>query len=365
VTVNIDRQTAEIIRAFLISPLRRSCFDRFFRLCCTETTAHLRRLCAAGWQLPEDQVQHENSLTDLACDLLGPFLASEKDRPFYTVFDYYQHHGITDFACVDADDLERHFRILLRGFIGKELTVIRGLYNPQVKNLKRRIRETLNDSDYTSKVWPGEKHESVIATRHQQALRDNLPPLPRYQLIALVRQAFRLSYSRTRWCAAIFELLNDKVEVRNALSLGELVSVMVAVNAEFVDAAGHFVGRLPDPTEEYLRKRITVAIEESLDWLGTSVITRFISKGRLATSDGPLVLQACRRYLSDLGLTGLTDSVPAYFMALKPKLTQATYIRQYKYVLDTAVSRGLDELRRRLREDSTIWPFGSYSPDEE
>ncbi|UCC44651.1 MAG: hypothetical protein JSU65_01610 [Candidatus Zixiibacteriota bacterium] len=365
VTDRDKNKSAEVIRAFLGDPLDRKNFDKFFRLCYSETIPCLRRLRAAGWRLPEDQVQQERGLPDIAYDVLGPFFASKGNRPYFVIFDYFERHQLTDYEKTDPDMLLRHFRTLLRGFARKELTLVRGLINPQISNLKRRLRNIFAGDEYLSRVWPGETYESLYAARNERNLRDSLPPIDWDTMDDLVKEAFTGSRTRPEWCAGVFKLLDEKTESRNALPMHDLISMMVAVNAEYANASSLGTGNIPTPTEQYVNKRVSAALDEAVKLVQSGVLPRFVENGQLSADDAPRLLEACRTYLVDLSSHGSTGKLPGYFMDQKPDLSQSDYLSQYKYILNKAVSRGLEELRQRLRQDMTIWPFGSYIPDEE
>lgn len=325
---------------------------------------YLRYLRSSGWRLPEDQMQQEHALADIAYDTLGPFLASNKNQLYFVIFDYFDRHGLSK-SNATLDTIAEHFRILLRGFVRKELTLIRGFENPQIKNIKRRVKEVLSGPDYGSKEFTDSGIDCVFAIHHSADLRDDHPLISSESLDEIVRTAFRLSLNRSEWCARIFELLDEISEVRSVIPKYRLISNMVAVNAEYVDAVGIVTGHLPTPREEYLRQTIGQLMCESLDWLQTSVIPGFVDKGRLKPEDAPLVIGACRSFLNDMRQDGDAGKIPQYFLPLKPELSQSEYLKRYKYIMDTAVSRVVTDLRQRLRANSTIWPFGTYSPDKE
>lgn len=363
----IDRdneQTAMILRAFLNRPLHKRNFDRFFKFCCSEVLIYLRFLRASGWRLPEDQVQSENAHQDIACDILGAFLTSERNRPFYVIFDYLKRHHVS-VEEIPSDQLVKHIQFLIRGFTRKELTLLRGLMDPQIRNLKRRLNDILASDEYASVLCIGDREESVYLLRNAKNLRSDCSVIPRDALDQIVRGAYQVSLARSKWCAGIFELLNEQTEFRNAIQRSLLISVCVAVNAEVADASGLVTGHIPTPTEEHLRKKVALALETTLEWLDSTVLARFVARGRLSTKDAPYVLTACCTYLQDLIQDGDTDKIPRYLMALRPDLSQADYQDRYKYVMDTAARRGLERLRWQLKQDPTIWPFGGYLPDEE
>lgn len=355
-----NHSVAEIVRVFLKSPLDRKAFDRFFGLCYSEAILYLRILRSLGWKIPEYQVQHERAISDIAIDLLGPFLASRKERPFFVVFEYFQRHGLSDPDQIDPEALCRRFVILLRGFIRRELTYIRGLENPQIKNLKRRIKDILTGPEYGSRLWPNEKDESCFAVENADRLRFESPPISSDCLYRIVRDAFDRSCTRTEWCSRIFRLLDRESEFRNAVELPDLISAMVAVNAEFIDAAHPDMKRISTPAEDLIDRQMSETIDETIIWLKAEVVDRFCRKGRISEADAILMLKASRAYLEDYNLSGNEEDIPKYFLNLRPGLSRAEYQKRYKYILETAIKQGLGEFRKRLRKELTIWPFGNY-----
>lgn len=354
----------EIIRRFLLSPQSREGFNRFFALCHSRTIGHLRRLRAAGWQLPLDQVQAEQPLNDIACDILGCFFGTCQGERFHIIFDYFRRHGITDFANADGAELVKHNRILLRGFIQKKVTTLKDDIDPQIANLKRRISEILNGPPHAATIWPGENRKYVYLSANVGHLRENRPCLPREKLRELVLRAFYEAVNRTTWCARLFGLLEQETEYRNAVPLAWLKSEMITVNSEYVTALPYPDGHLSGVPGDYIRRRISAACEAALEWVEKTEAARFVQKGRLSSEDAPAVMKACRLWLEDLALSGEADSIPSYFFEIKPETGQEEYQSRYKYIMDTVTRRVLEELRRRLDDDSTIRSCGGYPTDE-
>ncbi|MBN1213516.1 MAG: hypothetical protein JXA92_13175 [candidate division Zixibacteria bacterium] len=102
------------------------------------------------------------------------------------------------------------------------MTVLKGLENPQMKNLKHRIKDILTGPAYKTKEWPDENRYYIFAVGNQNCLRSALPSITDDLLFKIVCEAFADSRTRTEWCAGIFERLNDRHEFRNALPLSDL-----------------------------------------------------------------------------------------------------------------------------------------------
>lgn len=361
----MNNSIAGIIRAFLSNPLERVPFDKFFGLCHSETISYLRLLRSTGWRLPEEQVQQENTLSDLAYDILGAFFASRGNKPFFIVFAYFERHGLTDIEQIDSGVLLKKFLILLRGFIRKELTLLRGAENPQIKNLKRRIKDILVGPEYCTKEWPDERTDYIFIVGNKNCLRSDLPPITSDFLIKMVREAFALSRTRTEWCGCIFKFLNDRHEFRNAIPLSELLKVMIAVNVEYADSTGFSMGHVSTPSEDSLRKLVYEAISDTMDRVESEVVKHFVDKEHLVAADVPKVMDACRTYLQDYFLDGNTDEIPKYFRAYNPEISQSIYVKKYKYVMEKAIKCSLDEIREKLRKYLIIRPFSGYIYKEE
>ena len=86
--------------------------------------------------------------------------------------------------------------------------------------------------------------------------------------------------------------------------------------------------------------------------------------GTVAPDTVQELVKACREWLEDFCLSGEADSIPSYFLRYRPEMRQRDYQDRYKNAMDSITRKALEEVRRILREDSTIWPFGEYSPDE-
>lgn len=361
---SVQSNSAEIIRKFLISPRSRAHFNDFFRFCAVETKQYLRLLHASGWRLPHNQYQAEQPLTDIVYDILGDFLASKQNGPYYVVFDYCRRHGITDFKAISDVELVRHFSILIRGFVRKWVTAAKDDADPQVALLKRRIADALNSPPYGLRQYPGDRHKYIYLHRNEQQLRENQAPMTDALLRVLVQDAFLSTTRRTDWCARIFELLDRETEFRNTVSLPALISTMIAVNAEYVDALSYVHDRPTGPLGEYRLRKICDAVAEASNRIIQVGVAGYLKKGRLTSDEAAATVQAGRDWLEDLCLSGEADSIPSYFLHYKPEIDQQEYQSRYKYVIDTVCRQALEEVRRILREDSTIWPFGDYSTGE-
>ncbi len=358
------KDQAEIVRRFLLSPLSRNCFNDFFGLCVGETIHYLRCLKSAGWRLPVDQVQSEQPLIDITNDVIGFFLSSRRGRPFDIIFEYYRRHGISDFTASEAGDLADHFHILLRGFIRKKVTKLAGDYEPEITLLKRRIAEVLRSPTYQQKLLPGDHRESIYLSANQYQLRNELSAIPDDRLQRLVLTAFLETVNRSDWCNKIFELLDQEADFRNAIPRSILISTMIAVNAEYVDALEYVQERPAGPLGELRLRKIVEAVRHVSAWIETGGIAPYLHKGRITPDEAAAMIKACNDWLRDFCLCGEADSIPSYFFHFRSEVDQKEYQLRVKNIMDSVTRKALEEVRRRLREDSTIWSLGDYIPDE-
>lgn len=354
---------AAVIRQFLISPRNRKCFCHFFDVCVAETSRYLRRLKASGWRLPGDQFQAESALADMVEDALAELFASRKNRPYYHILDYFSRHGISDFKNVADDELVRRFNILLHGFVRRWVTSTKDEVDPQIANLKRRIAETVRSPGYHILRLPGDTGATVCAAECESRLRTDCPSIPCDKLYHLVLGAFNDTMNRSDWCTRIFALLDVETDFRNAIPLVELVSAMIAINAEYVDALEYVQERPTGPLGEYRLRKIRAAVVQACRWMKQTGVAVYLRKERVSPDEAAAIFRSCRDWLVDLCLSGEADSIPSYFFNYRPEVSQQEYQDRYKNAMDSITHKALEEVRRILREDSTIWPFGDYSPD--
>ncbi|MEW5995899.1 MAG: hypothetical protein AB1744_16100, partial [Candidatus Zixiibacteriota bacterium] len=197
-------------------------------------------------------------------------------------------------------------------------------------------------------------HEEYIClARTRNNLRENLPPASYDDLLAIAEQAYLKSTSRSEWCRRILELIDEKSDVQNCVRKSELLSAVMAVNSKYADLDGLFPQRGWTPEDTLLLKRAEQAINQTLGWLEQTVLADFIPKGRLTPEEAKRFIQAARCYLNDMVHCGQTDLIPQYFRENLPPGTHARYLRDYKYLFETAINKAVAEFRRRLGPEST------------
>ena len=343
-------QKVEDIRAFLVNPECRKSFDKFFEFCFSQTKQYLRYLRACDWQIPLEKESLEDSLNDLAYDILGSLLASKRDAPFYIIFDYFKRHGITAFMTVDEQLLKSDMLILLRGFIKRELGEMRKLSNPMAENLKRSVEYSFEKLG-SVKTRDSSAPEKTFLKENETNLRSDKELISITSLNEIVLQAFNISKTTPQWCGKVFDLLNERKEYQNCLVRSELISMMIKVKSEFVDAFGILHGKVETPRERHIRNLSANAITSALDCLKKIEIARFEQKGRIKAIDSGRLLAGCRRYLEDKYLNGGEDSIPSYFQQLIPDVSPQDYLKNFKYVFETLILNADERIRELLKRE--------------
>lgn len=334
----------KVLRFFLDNPLNPNSFNEFFKECYGLTKSYLFTLKSSGWRLPLEKKSLEESIEDLAYDVLEPFLISKSERPFYVIYDYFKRHRITDFSIISDDELESHFKILLQGFIKKQLSKIRKMENPQEEKLKRKIKYSLEKLGAVKLNGPSGQYVQIYLKNYQNSLRNDKPDVTVRQLKDIVGEAFCSSKTNPQWCEKIFGLLNENSRIKNVVVLSELISIMIQINAEFVFDSIRAPYHVDTPRDVHTNFRLTSAIEKSLKRAGKEEIDRFVMKGKLTKLEGDLLMKACGKYLEDKHLDGGNRPLPDYFLEFMPDVCQDEYLKKYKYMFETLISsadRGL------------------------
>lgn len=362
-TSSISDSCGRIVRAFLVSPLNRKTFDSFFKTCYSHTVGYLRYLKAKGFQLPLEHRSDGDPFGNLAIDLLGIFLHSTKEKPFPIVFDYFNKVGVSDPNQADPDDIYHHFTVLLRGHIRRQLSRLKAQQDPQIDHLKRRFKEILIAPRFGS-MQGSSGEECLFLTQHNHDLRrDNKLPIPYDELVQVVERTYLKSRSRTAWCLNIFELLNEAIEYQNIVKKHELLAAIISVNAKYIDADGLQPTGLPTAENALLVREVEEAIAQTLAWLGETVLSDFVRKGRINSDEAQKFKAASERYLSDLAHVGETDPIPQYFREVMPKSEHDRYLNDYKYIFETTINDAVEDFKERLKKKTTVLKYRDYFKD--
>ncbi len=340
----------QIVQRFLANPRSRDRFDAFYELCYRLTLGFLGYLRVRGHQLPVEPISDRNPLSDLAIDVLGPFLMSTRNQPFAVIFDYYRKRGITDFEHADRNEIFDSFKSLLFGFVRQELRRLRKNVDPQLDHLKRRFKDTLREGQYTTFSASDNITEFVRLAGDGVDLRKGQPLISYHELLELVEDAYHRSRNRTEWCRNIFVALEKMTHVRNYLKKHELLRTVVTVNTKYVEVDGFSVYMPPSPEHLMMGKTVDDAIRQTLVWLHENILQRFIAKGRLTSDAAQRFSVAVERYLLDLAYSPDVDMLPVYFREVMPEREYDRYLQDYKYLFETTIAKAEEDFKRRARK---------------
>ncbi len=349
----------EVLAEFLSNPRDKSGFKAFFDLCYKYAISFLCYLKAKGYRFPIGQNSDSKSMSDLAIDILGSFLRSEDNKPFCVIFDFYNNNGFVAFKKDHAEELFDQFRSLLFGFIRQELNRINNESDPQIGNLKRRIKDILNSPDFccTSDEKDGIEYvyckNTTIKNRASQSL------LTFERLLDLVEIAYNSSHNRREWCRNIFLQLDEMMDVQSRLKKHELISAMINVNKKYTELEGFHTYRGPSAEYQIQIKAIEIAKEKAISRLKNDSLLEFVNKGRIDRITADRFSSAVDRYLTDLIYSEDIDLIPVYFREVMPESEHHRYLRDYKYIFETIIGRA-EEYFREYAKKSTKSGFGGY-----
>jgi hypothetical protein len=341
----------ETVSAFLRAPLNRRCFDLFFSDCLCQTIYCLSSLRARGYRLPVAGETNAASLRDLAYDILGSLLRTERGKkPYHVVIDYFSSRGIGDPRDATTEQLGNLMTGLLWSYARQEIYRLKAQEDPQRAKLKRRLGDVLDDSNYETEPVPGSPVEYVCLTTSRDSLRLNCSILPFERLQRLAESAYLDSCNLSQCCNVIFRELDGMTDVQNRLRRHEVVSAIVAVVSRYLETDGFCAARLSTPVGDFDAGTMNRARKETNDWLAETVICEFVEKGRITREITSRIVLAVDRYLIDLSTHGNTDPIPQYFREVMPECEHGKYLETYKYVFETIISRAVEEFRRRLQD---------------
>ena len=338
----------EILIEFLKKPQNRSRFKAFFELCYQYAYGYLNYLRAKIFQLPLDNQPTHDSLSDITIDILGSFLQSSASQPYQIIFNHLNKMGISNYDEYDSQPVYDQFRSLLFSFIRQELSRIKKETDPQIDNLKRRIKDILKESEY--RVFRVENsHFEFVANAEIKYEHDEYPLITYDKLLELVEDLYNLSKNRRKWCRNIFKALEYTAGVRHYLKKHELICAMINVNAKYLEINGLQPTRLTGAKYQLLEKAITDSKDQSLIWLNDNVLLRFIEDDRITSEFSKKFLVAADYYLSDMVFSSGVDLLPAYFREVMPECEHARYLQDYKYVFETSIKKVEDNFRERTK----------------
>lgn len=341
---------AETVKRFLEKPKDRKCLDAFFKLCYRQVIGCLDYLKALGYQLPVEPISERNPLSDLTIDILGSYLRSRHRQPYYLIFEFFSKQGITDFKTADADILFSLYRVQLYRIVRQEIIKIGGGADPPTHNLKRRFKEILKGPDYVSFRSGNAPAEYVCSVGNAENQDKQKPVISYESLLSFVEAAFHedSSKNRSEWCRNIFSLLDSASEYRKCIKKSDLLRAVISVNAKYVEPYAPRPAPLPGPEYKLYLAVVEAARKETLDWLDSEVLQRFIRKGRIPADVAQLFLQAAEMYLLDLVYSPDVDLLPVYFREVMPEREHDLYLNQYKYVFETTIQKAEADFQARF-----------------
>jgi len=353
---------AACVKAFLLRPRDRTAFNAFFDYTFRKALAYLRYLRSVGFHLPVDDRTDNDPLHDLSIDLLGPILESPTGRPYCRIFDFYKAQGINDFENQEADHLADLYLQFLRRQLRQESSRLRKQADPQLENLKRRIRDIV-------KLEPcaltNGRVVRVSLVQYGDDIRADLPEISTSELIRLAHETYATSRTRAEWCHQILAAIASTPNCCRRVSLHRLTSAMVRTNAEHIETADPLISRLPGPSRGPIRAAADEACRIALDRVRDEVLSDFAAKGRLKPAEVDCLAQSCRLYLNDFSNNGYdTESIPTFFKATMPSETHDRYLTDYKYILDKAIAHCLKVFAKTMKKNPMVRAYGFYDTDE-
>ena len=347
------------IKKFLLAPLSRRNFNRFYEICYQEILGYLYYRKTIGYKITESFADGLRSYQDLALQILHDFLHTKKGPTGTIILDYFKRHAL-DLSTLNDDEIYQHFSILLRGFVKRALSRVWAKNDPQIGKLRRRIRDVLNTPDFVVKETTENSSPIVYLRENNAFLRKDKPSIPDELLRAIVEKAFNQTTKRNEWCRRVFELLKELPEYANFIEKYRLIETMLAVNREFLSVDNLLVSPVKSTGIELLKHEIAKEREETVKWVQENVIGKYLLNKRIDSREAQDIRAALELYLLDFSTHGETDKIPQYFFHIRADVAQKTYLEKYKYVFETVIGKALDDFKARLKKNSIIRNFGTY-----
>ncbi len=347
-------QNGDTILHFLNDCHSRKEFNAFYELCYRSTIGYLHFLRNKGYQLPLALATDRNPVVDLSLDILGSFLRSAKNKPFYLIFDYFHQIGITDFQNAEPDELYEKFTPLLFRFIRQDLSKLKNETDPQIANLKHRVNDILKSDNYTVVSSNSGRIKRVMLSKNIHCNRAELPIIPYEETLKIVEESYLKSNNRVEWCKNIFETLDKTPKYQNIFIKHELISAIIAVNMKYVEVENIKPVFTHDAESEILLRKAERTIREVLPWFRIDVLEKYIGKGRLTPEYAANFERAIQLYLRDFVFSPPTDLLPVYFREVMPPEEHRRYLKKYKYIFETAIQKAEEEFLRRLKNPTIV-----------
>ncbi len=356
-----DSRTA-CVKAFLLRPRDRTTFNAFFDYTFRRALAYLRYLRSVGFHLPIDDRTDNDPLYDLAIDLLGPILESPAGRPFCRIFNFFETQRVDHFENQEPDYLADLYLQFLRRQLRQESSRLRKQNDPQIENLKRRIKDIVKVEPC---VLTNGRVARVAHMQYADDLRADLPEIAPSELTRLAHETYSTSQTRAQWCHQILEGIASFSNCCRGISLHRLTAVMVSTNAKHVETADPLLSRPPGPAVGPIKVAADDACCIALDRVKEDILRDFAARGRLKPAEVDQLTESCRLYLNDFSNNGYdTESIPTFFKATMPADTHARYQTDYKYILDKAIAHCLKVFATIMKKNPMVRAYGFYDKDE-
>ncbi len=356
---NYQVEAARIVREFLAAPDDATNFHRFYDVALRLTIASVNYLQRRGYRLPESFENQESGSRDLAIDILGPFLRNDSAQPYPVIFDYFARHGISDFHAQDPELFFDQFRVLLQGFVKKELFRLKNQEDPLSAKLKKEVARIINSPEFEQRS-DNKGGEFVRRASTRKVESADLPTLSVGALIEIAETAFASCTSIKKWVSSILQTINASAENTPWVRYHDLLAAVIIVNARHVELEAPSVSTFPSAVQMIFREEIDKECQAALELVRKNTLARFVEKGRVAHHEAELLMSAVTSYLADLTNGGETDVKPQYFRESMPEDAAERYLADYKYVFESILAKAEDELRLRLKKNPIIRQLGYY-----
>lgn len=342
-------QDERVLVLFLQQPDEPEAFMQFFQMCHKLAVGSLSYLQRRGYRLPVGPHNSFSSISDLAVDILGTFLRFEKDVRFGVIFRYFAKVGISECSNVDPVLAMSKFRGLLLGYVRQELYRINKQEYPEAASLKAQLNKILSSDRYASFSLNGFSGLICLAASRDAMVVDK-SIIPQERLEYIAEEAYVSSLSIEEWCARMFALLTLREEYLPAIPRHQLLAAAVKILGTHMEVDAVPPASLPDPEQLLLSWEMLRMREEVAEFIGAEVISRFVKQGRISHETGQCFGSAVALFLADKSNGNQVDLLPAYFRGSMPESEHKHYLRRYKYVFETVMSRAEEEFVDRIRK---------------
>ncbi len=331
---------------FLNDPSNKRNFIIFYKLCYAHVYGFLTYQKRKGYYYPDNMYTSNDGLSDMAVDILGALFRNDKSRKFNVIYDYYKSHNITEYSSTNVNEIYDLFKQLVNSFTRQELSKLKKAVDPQIDNLKRRIKSILKSSDYAvySANPSGEKYIRLSSQEHDK--NDSNSPIEFDSLLDIAREAYYSSKNRVEWCFNIFETITDEYGPASFVKFHELIKAMIQVNV--TDLELYYNDKTNKITTDITYSDSTLNEKKNLTlkWVKEDTLSSFVINGRLDDDLAERILQAVDNYLSDLLFSSGTDALPLYFREVMPDSEHKCYLDKYKYIFETTIRNAEDYLKK-------------------